>query len=97
MKRNKFKVPQANPWVHCKVFEDNSGAIEIARLPIITNGLMRLCFPWTEPPIITGSSGRVQGASAVKIPALNAIIANDIVIIGSLKVHSREYFHHSIF
>jgi hypothetical protein len=33
LKGHKFKVPQADPRVHCKVFEDNSGAIEIARFP----------------------------------------------------------------
>jgi hypothetical protein len=33
LKRNEFEVPQAHSKVHCKVFEDNSGVIEIARLP----------------------------------------------------------------
>ena len=31
MKRNGFKVDLANPKVHCSVFEDNTGALEIAR------------------------------------------------------------------
>ena len=31
MKRNGFKVDSANPKVHCSVFEDNTGALEIAR------------------------------------------------------------------
>ena len=30
MKRNGFKVDSANPKVHCSVFEDNTGALEIA-------------------------------------------------------------------
>jgi hypothetical protein len=33
LKQNGFKVPHVGPKVHCKVFEDNSGAIEIARIP----------------------------------------------------------------
>jgi hypothetical protein len=33
LKGHKFKVPQADPRVHCKVFEDSSGAIEIAHFP----------------------------------------------------------------
>jgi hypothetical protein len=33
LKKHKFEAPQADPKVHCKVFEDNSGAIEIAHLP----------------------------------------------------------------
>ena len=31
MKRNGFKVESANSKVHCSVFEDNTGALEIAR------------------------------------------------------------------
>ena len=31
MKRNGFKVDSANPKVHFSVFEDNTGALEIAR------------------------------------------------------------------
>ncbi len=31
MKANGFKVHTATPEVHCKVFEDNSGALEMAR------------------------------------------------------------------
>ena len=30
MKRNSFKVDSANTKVHCSVFEDNTGALEIA-------------------------------------------------------------------
>ena len=30
MKRNSFKVDSTNPKVHCIVFEDNTGALEIA-------------------------------------------------------------------
>jgi hypothetical protein len=33
LKRHGFDVPNVGPKVHCKVFEDNSGALEIARLP----------------------------------------------------------------
>ena len=33
LKEHKFQVPYTKPTVHCKVFEDNSGALEIARLP----------------------------------------------------------------
>lgn len=33
MKKNGFKVLCTNPHVYCKVFEDNSGALELARLP----------------------------------------------------------------
>jgi hypothetical protein len=35
LKQNGFLVPNVCPKVHCKVFEDNSGAIEIARVPKI--------------------------------------------------------------
>jgi hypothetical protein len=35
LKQNGFVVPNVGPKVHCKVFEDNSGAIEIARVPKI--------------------------------------------------------------
>jgi hypothetical protein len=35
LKRHGFDVPNVGPKVHCKVFEDNSGALEIARLPMI--------------------------------------------------------------
>ena len=31
MKRNGFKADLVNPKVHCSVFEDNTGALEIAR------------------------------------------------------------------
>ena len=33
MKRRKFNVFSTVPRVHCKAFEDNSGALELARLP----------------------------------------------------------------
>ena len=33
MKKKGFKVICTNPHVYCKVFEDNSGALELARLP----------------------------------------------------------------
>ncbi len=33
LNKNGFRVPNVGPKVHCKVFEDNSGAIEIARVP----------------------------------------------------------------
>jgi hypothetical protein len=33
LKQNGFKVPHVGPKVHCKVFEDISGTIEIAQLP----------------------------------------------------------------
>ena len=33
MKRLGFNVNMTSPQVHCKVFEDNSGALEIARIP----------------------------------------------------------------
>ena len=32
MKRNVFKVDSANLKVYCSVFEDNTGALEIARI-----------------------------------------------------------------
>ena len=28
-----FKVPTSTPVVHCRLFEDNSGALELARVP----------------------------------------------------------------
>jgi hypothetical protein len=33
LKRHGFDVPNVGPNVHCKIFEDNNGALEIARLP----------------------------------------------------------------
>ncbi len=33
MREQDFKVLCTKPYVHCKVFEDNSGALELARLP----------------------------------------------------------------
>ena len=37
MKRNGFKVDSANPKVQCSVFEDNTGAPEIAHTHRFTN------------------------------------------------------------
>ena len=28
-----FSIPTTKPTVHCKIFEDNSGALEIAKVP----------------------------------------------------------------
>jgi hypothetical protein len=33
MKEQGFKVICTEPYVYCKVFEDNSGALELTRLP----------------------------------------------------------------
>jgi hypothetical protein len=33
MREQDFKVLCTKPYVYCKVFEDNSGALEMARLP----------------------------------------------------------------
>jgi hypothetical protein len=33
MREQDFKVHCTKPYVYCKVFEDNSGALELARLP----------------------------------------------------------------
>ncbi len=33
MRERKFQVICTKPYVYCKVFEDNSGALELARLP----------------------------------------------------------------
>jgi hypothetical protein len=33
MREQDFKVLCTKPYVYCKVFEDNSGALELARLP----------------------------------------------------------------
>jgi hypothetical protein len=33
MREQDFKVLCTEPYVYCKVFEDNSGALELARLP----------------------------------------------------------------
>jgi hypothetical protein len=33
MRERDFKVICTEPYVYCKVFEDNSGALELARLP----------------------------------------------------------------
>ena len=33
MRERHFKVICTEPYVYCKVFEDNSGALELARLP----------------------------------------------------------------
>ncbi len=33
MREHDFKVLCTEPYVYCKVFEDNSGALELARLP----------------------------------------------------------------
>ncbi len=33
MRERKFQVICTEPYVYCKVFEDNSGALELARLP----------------------------------------------------------------
>ncbi len=33
MREQDFKVICTEPYVYCKVFEDNSGALELARLP----------------------------------------------------------------
>jgi hypothetical protein len=35
MREQEFQVICNEPYVYCKVFEDNSGALELARLPII--------------------------------------------------------------
>lgn len=52
---------------------------ETAKLAAINNGLrLSATFPDTEPPIITGSSGRIQGANIVTIPAINAPMNSNI-------------------
>ncbi len=33
MREQDFKVLNTQPYVYCKVFEDNSGTLELARLP----------------------------------------------------------------
>eukprot|EP00804_Cyclotella_cryptica_P006041 CCRYP_000280-RB/>CCRYP_000280-RB protein AED:0.42 eAED:0.42 QI:0/-1/0/1/-1/1/1/0/109 len=33
MRERKFDIVNTQPYVYCKVFEDNSGALELARLP----------------------------------------------------------------
>jgi hypothetical protein len=33
MREQDFKVICTEPYVYCKVFEDNSGALELSRLP----------------------------------------------------------------
>jgi hypothetical protein len=33
MRERNFKVVCIEPYVHCKVFEDNAGALELARVP----------------------------------------------------------------
>jgi hypothetical protein len=33
MREKNFKVVCIEPYVYCKVFEDNAGALELARLP----------------------------------------------------------------
>ena len=33
MQERKFDIINSQPYVYCKVFEDNSGALELARLP----------------------------------------------------------------
>ena len=33
MRERKFEIVNTQPYVYCKVFEDNSGALELARLP----------------------------------------------------------------
>ena len=33
MGEHKFDIVNTQPYVYCKVFEDNSGALELARLP----------------------------------------------------------------
>ena len=33
MRERNFRVLCTEPYVYCKVFEDNSGALELARLP----------------------------------------------------------------
>ena len=43
MKSMNFCVPCAEPFVFCKLFEDNSGALEIARLPKMRPRTKHLC------------------------------------------------------
>eukprot|EP00804_Cyclotella_cryptica_P016937 CCRYP_001885-RA/>CCRYP_001885-RA protein AED:0.28 eAED:0.34 QI:0/-1/0/1/-1/0/1/0/176 len=33
MRKSKFEIVNTQPYMYCKVFEDNSGALELARLP----------------------------------------------------------------
>jgi hypothetical protein len=43
MKSRGFDVPCTEPHVYCKLFEDNSGALEIARLPKMRPRTKHLC------------------------------------------------------
>jgi len=44
MRERGFKVLCTEPYVYCKVFEDNSGALELARLPKehVRKGLIKI-------------------------------------------------------
>ena len=33
IRKHKFDIINTQPYVYCKVFEDNSGALELAQLP----------------------------------------------------------------
>ena len=52
----------------------------------ITNARRTLLSPETEPPIMTGRSGKVQGASTVSKPATNAITKS------AMDVAREDYF-----
>ncbi len=46
MRKQDFKVLCAKPYVYCKVFEDNSGALKLARLPKLGLGTkhINVCY-----------------------------------------------------
>src|SRR3989344_131737 len=61
--------------------------IETTSDPMMTRGFLLFPTSETEPPIITGSSAKVQGASTVRMPAMNEMISSAICIIFELKIN----------
>lgn len=60
---------------------------EAARLPAMSTGRSQfiLFLSWltstSEPPIITGSNGRTQGAATVRTPAMKESMSKNTVIV----------------
>ncbi len=62
MREQDLKVLCTKPYVYCNVFEDNSGALELARLP-------KLC-PRTVTPILNNARLYITGAGEYLEPGL---------------------------
>src|SRR3989344_707903 len=68
---------------------------ETPREPMMMNARFLLAPPpSTEPPTITGRMGRMQGASTVKMPAMNEMTSSTMIIILFLRVLEQVSLRH---